>query len=97
MDRRSIAFYSLKDLFNSSFIPAYQTTIRTSTNGIAAERYIKRRVTADEAAPVKYPIHTMIRNRVVSVGHRNLCLAYSVTVKDFTIQTSRCRLASTKY
>jgi hypothetical protein len=52
-DRRSIAFYSLKNLFNSSFIPAYQTTIRTSINdGIAAaERYIRRRVAADEAAP----------------------------------------------
>jgi hypothetical protein len=69
-------------------IATYETTIRTNTNGIAAaaERDEKKSAAPDEAAPVKYPIHAIIRNRVVSEGRRShLCLAPPVIFTESTV------------
>lgn len=44
------------DHFFVVVVAAYETTTRTSTNGIAAvERDKKSRAAPDEAAPIKYP------------------------------------------
>ena len=52
--------------FCRCLIPAYATTIRTSTNGIAAaaERDTKRAAT-DEAAPTKHPPHMVTRKTIL--------------------------------
>jgi hypothetical protein len=69
-------------------IATYETTIRTSINGIAAaaERDEKKRAAPDKTAPVKYPTHAIIRNKVVSEGRpSHLCLTPPVTFTESTV------------
>jgi hypothetical protein len=67
---------------SSYFVPAYATTIRISTSGIAAAAARDTiRTATDEAAPTKYAPHTKARKAVVSLGCLNPCLVCTSVVE----------------